>query len=172
MEGKLWWLHAASTRNATYYQIHRKRGSEALDAIHLLPEFRGRALHDFWKPYFAYSCLHGLCNAHHLRELIFVHEQHQQDWADQMIDCLLDISGGRSGAPTADRSLKNRSRHGKPVISRSWRKALSQPVVTATCQRPEETRKAQKNQTSHLLGLDQHRQEALAFSTISTGTLR
>ena len=43
-------LHA----DATYYQIHRKRGSEALEAaIHLLPEFRGRALHDFWKPYFA-----------------------------------------------------------------------------------------------------------------------
>ena len=62
------------------------------------PEFRGRALHDFWKPYFAYSCLHGLCNAHHLRELIFVHEQHQQDWADQMIGLPSGYqTGGRSG---------------------------------------------------------------------------
>ena len=84
-------MHAASTLNATYYDIHRKRGTEDLDAIDILPHFTGRAIHDFWKPYFGYSCVHGLCNAHHLRELSFVHEQYQQPWAQHMIDCLLDI---------------------------------------------------------------------------------
>ena len=59
--------------------------------INILPSHYGRAIHDFWKPYYIYSCLHGLCNAHHLRELIFVYEQHKQDWADNMITCLLDI---------------------------------------------------------------------------------
>ncbi|MBM4259710.1 MAG: transposase, partial [Deltaproteobacteria bacterium] len=37
-------------------------------AVNLMPlAFTGRAIHDAWAPYFAYSCAHGLCNAHHLR---------------------------------------------------------------------------------------------------------
>ncbi len=91
VEKKLWWLHAASTATATHYDIHPKRGAQALDAIGILPAFRGRAIHDFWQPYFGYACKHGLCNAHHLRELIFVWEQHHQPWAEAMIRTLLEI---------------------------------------------------------------------------------
>jgi len=90
--GKRHWLHTASTSEFTYYEIHGKRGSEAMDDIGILPEFQGRAIHDFWKPYWTYEdCAHGLCNAHHLRELTFLHEEQQQAWAKNMIDCLLKI---------------------------------------------------------------------------------
>lgn len=91
VKGKRHWLHVSSTQTLTHYHIHKKRGNEATDEIGILPEFSGRAIHDHWKPYFTYKCEHGLCNAHHLRELIFVHEHHGQQWAEHMIDCLLSI---------------------------------------------------------------------------------
>jgi len=166
VEGKLWWLHSASTENATYYDIHRKRGSEAIDAIGILPDFIGRAIHDFWKPYFGYSCLHGLCNAHHLRELIFVHEQHQQDWADHMIDCLLDIKDAVDQArQTVDhldeKQIRNFETRYQQILDEGYaRNPL--PPLPAKAKRKRGRRK--KSKPRNLLErLDEHRTEALAF---------
>lgn len=91
VNGKLKWFHSASTSLATHYGLHAKRGSEAMDDIGILPGFEGRAIHDFWKPYLGYDCEHGLCNAHLLRELIFLHEEQGQRWAKKMISHLLKI---------------------------------------------------------------------------------
>lgn len=91
VKGKRIWLHVACSEALTYYAIHDKRGREAMDEIGILPNFKGRAIHDFWKSYLAYDCSHGFCGAHLLRELIFVYEVQNHRWADNMIDCLLDI---------------------------------------------------------------------------------
>ena len=90
--GKNHWLHSVSTKEAAYYAMHPRRGTEAMDDISILPEFQGTAVHDGWPAYFQYEqCWHGLCNAHHLRELIFIKEQLKQSWPQLMIDCLLKI---------------------------------------------------------------------------------
>ncbi len=69
--------------------MHTRRGQEAFDAFGILPGFQGTAIHDGWAPYRKYDCRHGLCNAHHLRELTLIHEQYGQRWAKNMIDLLL-----------------------------------------------------------------------------------
>jgi transposase len=92
VEGKTQWLHVVSTPELTYYGIHPKRGSDAMDELGILPFYTGIAKHDFWKAYFKYVlCGHSLCNDHHLRELTWVIENERQVWAQQMYDLLLEI---------------------------------------------------------------------------------
>ena len=61
--GQRHWLHLAATETLTYYFPHARRGSKATDAMGILPDFRGTAIHDFWSAYRQYQeCAHGLCN--------------------------------------------------------------------------------------------------------------
>lgn len=91
IDGKTHWLHCISSPQWTLYHAHAKRGMAAMTAKEVLPRYGGILVHDHWKPYFQLSCRHALCNAHHLRELTYAHEQEQQAWAKQMIDLLLAI---------------------------------------------------------------------------------
>jgi transposase len=90
INGKRHWLHTVSTPELTYFAAHERRGRIATDEIGILPEFRGKLVHDSWATYFTYQLMiHALCNAHHLRDLTAIVENDQQQWAELMISFLL-----------------------------------------------------------------------------------
>jgi transposase len=92
VEKKLFWTHVASTERATYLEVHPKRGREALDEIGILPQRKGKVVHDGYSSYDKYPDVeHVRCNAHHLRELIFIEEQYEQEWAEKMSELLVEI---------------------------------------------------------------------------------
>ena len=165
VEGKRQWLHAASTPNLTYYKIHPKRGAHAMDQIGILPNFNGRAIHDFWKPYFKYDCNHALCNAHHLRELIFLNEQHDQRWAKDMIECLVDIKKAVDGAKGSTDTLfkeqiqKFEQRY-QNILDEGYKE---NPLPKKKSNRKKRGRQKKSKARNLLERLDNHRKEVLAF---------
>ena len=131
--GKRNWLHSASNADWTCFFPHVKRGTEAMDAMGILPTFRGILCHDHWKPYFKYGAFHALCNAHHLRELESAFEQDKQQWAATMSDLLKEINQAVLDAggvlPAAD------SKH----FRKRYRKLLSE--AEGECPAPKETQR-------------------------------
>ncbi len=112
VEGKREWMHVSCTDRLTHYAVHPKRGKDALAAIGILEHFGGTSVHDGWQSYWQYSCRHGLCNVHHLRDLTFLQEAHQQAWAGKMKSVLLDMkaavqqvrAAGHTSLPEAQRA--------------------------------------------------------------------
>jgi transposase-like protein len=93
ISGDKHWLHTVGNEQLTHYAVHKKRGSKATQEIGILPEFKGTMVHDHWKSYFTYKgARHALCNAHHLRELNFVHEHQHMKWAKKLLELLVNIN--------------------------------------------------------------------------------
>ena len=91
-DGSLHWVHSTSTSTHTHYALDKKRGAPAMDKIGVLPNYTGVSIHDRWASYDSYNCVHGLCNAHLLFELKYIHQQEDKQWAKQMIDLLVQAN--------------------------------------------------------------------------------
>lgn len=117
INGKLHWLHTASTPDLVYLHVDENRGEAALRAMGILEGFDGWVVHDFLAAYYRIAEIkHVLCNAHLLRDLICVHEDHGQRWAADMMALLLEakklkdreLSGGRTIGPKTLQRLHQR----------------------------------------------------------------
>lgn len=92
----LHWVHSASNNLYTFLSVETKRGQAGMDASGVLPRFTGIAIHDCWKPYWRYIISHAICNAHLLRELIGILDNHpDQIWAIWMLKHLLRMKKTR-----------------------------------------------------------------------------
>jgi transposase len=112
--GKRHWLHCVSNGYCTLYYPHKKRGTDAMNDMGILPNFQGVLCHDHWKPYYKFDCTHALCNAHHLRELTRAWEQDCQHWAKNMKNLLETINikvNDAGGALDAQESQKYRIKY-------------------------------------------------------------
>jgi len=126
VNGKTHYVHVASTPRLTHYGAHTHRGRTAMEAIGISPAFAGISVHDGWMSYRACDCEHALCNAHRLRELIFIAETYQQEWAVKMKDLLLEIkaevqAAQARGQPALDRlSLARMSGDYDLLLAQGW----------------------------------------------------
>ena len=98
---KRYWLHVACTALLTYYDVHPQRGQAGSTAAGVLPDFQGIAVHDAYASYWTYGCEHALCNAHLLRDLLFLVERYQQAWAQQVADLLREMLAATTAARQA-----------------------------------------------------------------------
>jgi len=90
--GRLHWIHVACTDTWTLFHLDAKRGKTAMDAAEILPSFTGVAVHDGLAAYRRYEqASHGLCNAHHLRELAGMAELTGQTWTTELAQLLVEL---------------------------------------------------------------------------------
>lgn len=79
------WIHAYAAGDITLKRLHRRRGTEAIDDISIIPRYEGVIIHDCWASYLSYRhCGHGLCGSHLLRELTFIVDANDYQWAKDM----------------------------------------------------------------------------------------
>jgi transposase len=115
VEGKLHWVHSASTGKYSLITVHRRRGTKGMDHAGVLPGFAGVAVYDGWAPYDTYARVtHALCNSHLLRELHAVADLAPAGtswcWATRVADALCELkrlaeAAIDAGRPTIDEAL-------------------------------------------------------------------
>jgi transposase len=112
--GKSHWIHVARTDRLTHYGADARRGKLAIDAIGILPAFKGVCVRDGWMAYDEYrQATHALCNVHLLRELVYVEEvaAEQQQWTRPLAKLLLQLKAeverakGRGETKLSDKQL-------------------------------------------------------------------
>jgi transposase len=167
-EGRLRWVHSASTDALTLYRLHDSRGHAGVKHLGLLETYEGVAVHDSWQVYRKYQAVtHALCNVHHLRELqaVIEHDGEAQTWASQMDALLRELkhtvehakaAGQTSLCPTALATFTDRYQT-ITALGRTQNPLASGPVG-------KRGRIPQTKTANLVTRLERHQHEALRFA--------
>ena len=121
-------------------------------------------MHDGWRSYFLYACLHALCLVHLLRELTFLAEEQQLAWATELKALLLEMKAATDQAREQGLATLH------PLEVEDWQAQFVALVahadaLTPTAQAPPGSKgRAKQSAARNLLDRLIHNQEAvLAF---------
>lgn len=164
--GKLHWVHVACTRGVTLFHLDPRRGKTAIDAAGVLPGFAGVAVHDGLAAYRQYEqATHGLCNAHHLRELAGMAEATGKAWPAQLAEVLVQLHVAVEQAKAAG---KNRL---PPKTLAGFTGRYDTLIAEGKALHPPPSRTGKRGRPalgaagSLLARLETHRADALRFAT-------
>jgi transposase len=139
VDGRLMWLHAVVNQLFTYLFVDEKRGKLAIQGPKsALNEFIGWLIHDCWGSYFDLKDVkHALCGAHILRELTWLIDNQQSQWAKELKSFLLKVKA----MPFEDR-IKRR----KWILTK-YDKILTQALESEPSPHKEPDKRGRKKRT-------------------------
>lgn len=160
--GKLKWVHGAATDRLTLLGIDDRRGVVGIKALGVVDEMTGIVIHDGWSSYwnaeFKKVGGHGLCNAHHLRELLAVTDFDGQQWSGGMAYVLREGLAKRNAAMEAGRSEL------EPEQVAALEAAYDRVIREGWRENRRRQGKRQRSKAANLLlRLEEHRGEVLRF---------
>ena len=80
-----YWIHIYCANDITLKYLHKSRGKEAIKDIDIIPKYTGIIIHDCWASYFSYeNNTDALCGSHTLRDLVFIEDSNNYQWAKDM----------------------------------------------------------------------------------------
>ena len=168
VQGKVHWLHSASTPSLTAYHVDKRRGVVGMAAAGILPHRIGTVVHDGWPPYWTYAqCRHALCNVHHERELRAVDELDHQPWANRLIGVLHTAKAAVAAAReagldqlTAEQLVALTAKYSEVIEEGLAANPLPEPIMTPT----GKPARMKKSKARNLLErLDLRREAVLLF---------
>lgn len=168
------YIHVARTEELTHYAYDERRGKAAMDEIGILPQFRGTLVRDGFSSYQWYGqCRHSLCNAHLLRDLVFVTEVYpeQEIWIKPLSKLLLKIKRKVEKAksqPEAELSQRVKTdflRRYDRLVRRADRLNPPSPKGTATIDASKNKLFIRPTPGSLIKRLQRRRDEVLRFMT-------